>query len=178
MRRRFTRSEAGLSLLELLAVLSIVAVLVQAAAPAFSRLLADIRISIQVNHLRQTLQLGRQLAWTTGKDLVLCRSRSGLRCEHSGGWQDGWILFRNDDRDSPPQLDPGEAVELRAAATHGINISANRTAFVLRPAAKRSTNGTFRACALGRNGTGRALIVSYTGKTREQAGKCDTRDRS
>ena len=101
---------------------------------------------------------------------MLCQSRDGVRCETGIGWQHGWILFRNDDSDHPPQLDPGEQIEQRTSTAADLRISANRQAFVMRPFGKRATNVTLRICGTSPGGT--ALIVSSTGKARRNEISC------
>jgi Tfp pilus assembly protein FimT len=172
MRNHLTPREIGLSLIELLTVLTIIVLLAQASSAGFKRMLESIRITIQVNHLNQTLQLARQLAWSQNTDLALCQSQTGLHCDSSAGWAQGWILFRNEDGDHPPEVDPGEHIERRAGRATGLRISANRDAFVMRPFGQRATNGTFHICPTRNALPGRDIIVSYTGKTRLASTKC------
>ena len=172
MRSDLARRHRGLTLIELLAVLAIAAMLFQAGAPVFAGLLESLRITLQVNELNQTLQLGRQLAWSAGTDMALCRSRTGIRCDSSATWADGWILFRNEDGDHPPELDPGERIERRAEPRSGVRISANRPAFIMRPFGLRATNGTFHLCPPIGSATGQSITVSYTGKTRLATTAC------
>lgn len=160
------RSERGLSLLELLAAMSIVAVLVAAAAPSFRALLLDARMTGAVNALVHTAHLARQAAQTGVGDVVVCRSTDGLQCAPTGDWSSGWIAFVNRDRDDPPVVDADEPV-LQSSGTHALSsISSNRRSYVLRPFPLRATNGTVVFCDQRGANQARAVILSYTGRPR------------
>jgi hypothetical protein len=77
----------------------------------------------------------------------------------------GWLMFENDDRDSPPQVDSDEIV-LSSHRVEGLRIVANRSGFTLRATFQRATNGTFVLCDPQRRIPPLALVVSYTGRPR------------
>ena len=87
----------------------------------------------------------------------------------STDWSSGWILFNNRDRDSPPQVDPGEAVVMAHGVDESVRVSANRRAFTFRATYRRATNGTLVFCERNDRIPARALVVSYTGRPRVAA---------
>jgi type IV fimbrial biogenesis protein FimT len=156
----------GLSLFELLLVLAMLAVLGLVAVPGLGTLLAANRLSAEVNRFVHAVHLARQQAHTRGAPVALCKSPNGRQCRHDADWSEGSLVFVNSDADEPPIVDPGEPILTVHDRFAGGRISANRTAFSLRPFGKRSTNGTLLFCATAGRVPPRAVIVSYTGKPR------------
>lgn len=165
--RKFQNNSPGWTLLNLLISVSIIAILTSLALPAFSRLAWDLRRVSAVNSLVHTLHLARSEAIKRAQLVVLCPTDpSGACLERTGPWTDGWMVFVNLDRDHPPRRDPGEPIIHMTSPPAGVNIHANRSAFVMRPVTLRSTNGTVTFCDPAGGMTGRAVIVSYTGRPR------------
>lgn len=156
----------GFSLAELLAALAIAGILTSLAISSFSWLTAELRISSNVNNLVHILHLARQTSWNTGEDVVLCKSATGAQCQDGQDWDSGWMLFSNLDSDDPPRADPGEPVHRTSGPLANLAIRTNRRAFIMRPAGRRTTNGTLIYCDRGNSAGARAVIVSYTGKAR------------
>ena len=157
----------GWTLLNMLISVSIIAILISLAVPSFSRLMWEQRRVSAVNSLVHGLHLARSEAIKRAQFVVLCPIGSPGAClERTGPWPDGWMVFVNLDRDHPPRRDPGEPVVHIAPGPAGVDIFANRSAFVMRPVSVRSTNGTVTFCDPARRLTGRAVIVSYTGRPR------------
>ncbi|MDZ7644018.1 MAG: GspH/FimT family pseudopilin [Woeseiaceae bacterium] len=164
MRRR-TQS-AGYSLYELLMTLALVAVLLGIGLPSFGTLAADQRLRAQVDPLFHAVHLARKTSIARRRVVTLCASREGTRCDAGFDWSDGWLLFVNADRDSPPAIDPGEAVLRHHRGDPRVRISANRRAFTLRATELRATNGTLVFCDRAGRAASRALVISYTGRPR------------
>lgn len=80
----------------------------------------------------------------------------------------GFLVFVNRDQDSPPRVDPGEAVlQVEGPLAKG-TVTANRQAFVFRPWG-RSVNGTLTFCDARAKAGAKAVVVSYTGRPRAAA---------
>ena len=100
------------------------------------------------------------------KVVSLCPSHDGETCRPGKDWSFGWIMFENADRDSPPQIDPGEPVLNTHKVSESVRILANRKGFTLRATFLRATNGTFVVCDAENRVRPKGLIVSYTGRPR------------
>jgi type IV fimbrial biogenesis protein FimT len=157
----------GWSLVSLLTSLTIMAILASIAAPGFAGLMWTQRRVAAVNTLVASLHLARSEAIKRGHLVVLCPLDPTGRClGRSGSWPDGWMIFVNLDRDQPPVRDPQEPLIRINPAPEGVLMHANRGAFVMRPAGVRSTNGTVTFCHPRGEQTGRAVVVSYSGRPR------------
>ena len=156
----------GMTVLELLLVLGIVAILALIAVPGMGRFVADLRMTTAVNAFVHAVHLARQEAHKRGTTATLCKSAGELQCDAHADWSDGWLVFINQDQDDPPYVDANETVlHVNSGFTNG-RIGANRNSFVLRAFGKRSTNGTLVFCNRAANALPRAVIVSYSGKPR------------
>ena len=156
----------GLTLLELLITLAIVAIIVLAGVPMFRDLQLNQHMTAQVNGLIHAIFLAKHSAHTTLSEMTICKSQSGHQCESQAEWSDGWLLFNNIDRDRPPSIDADENILASGEPYPGGRIHANRLAFVFRAFEIRSTNGTLVFCDARGEAHAKALIVSYTGRPR------------
>jgi len=91
---------AGFSLVELIITMSIAAILLTLAVPSFSTLIKDNRQVTQANDLITTLTLVRSEAIKRGTRVTACKSADGASCAASGGWEQGWIAFVDDNNDA------------------------------------------------------------------------------
>lgn len=156
----------GFTLYELLLTLGLVALLLSIGLPSFSGTLARSRQAIEINALFHAFHLARKESIMRRKVVSLCPSRDGETCRPGTDWSFGWIMFENADRDSPPQIDPGEIVLNAHKVSESIHIQANRRGFTLRATFLRATNGTFVVCDAENRILPKGLIVSYTGRPR------------
>ena len=82
---------SGFSLIELLTLLSIVAILAAIALPNFSATIKAERDTSQTNVLLDGLTLARTEAIKYGKPVTMCPGNSSACTD--GNWADGWIVF-------------------------------------------------------------------------------------
>lgn len=113
----------GVTLIELMATVAIAIILLGVAVPSFQSVIRTNRIASLTNELVAALNLARSEAITRGTTVTLCRTddpntpidngadpRTGPSCSTAAGtgWQNGWLLFVDDDRDGTV-----DAAELR-----------------------------------------------------------------
>ena len=163
----------GFTLFELLMTIALAAIVLTLGLPSFSGTLARNRQHVEINALFHAIHLARKESIRRRQVMSLCPSVDLQTCSGSTDWSSGWILFNNADRDSPPQVDPGETVVLMHAVEESLEITANRRAFTLRATFRRATNGTFVFCDRAERIAPRALVVSYTGRPRVAAARPD-----
>lgn len=172
---------AGVTLIELLLVLMLIALLASLAVPSFHEFILDARRTAHVNGLLHTLHAARSAAILRNQPTVVCKSADQRRCTPTAsGWGDGWIVFVNKDHDSPPVVDRDEAVLLVQPRVERFTIQSSRSAVTYWPFALAGTTATFVFCDERGARAARAIIVSQTGRprisARDSAGKplrCD-----
>lgn len=166
--RRAARFSSGFTLLELLVVLAIVAILL-VATPSLARLLAQHRVSTEINNLFTHVYLARSETLRRRVNVVLCRSRDGLNCSGDARWHDGWIVF--EDPNDNKQRDEGEIIIRAQQALHPhlqLRYGTTTDYRYLRytPDGSASPNATFTLCDRSGNSIARAIIVYWSGRAR------------
>ncbi len=93
------RKTAGFTLVELMVVLSIVAIILTLAAPGFSTLMQRTRLKSYANEFVTSVYLARGEAIKRNVQMRLCSSTgvSPPACDGGGGWEQGWIVVDPND---------------------------------------------------------------------------------
>jgi len=156
----------GLTLIELLVALTIIAVIAMAGVPALRGLVMSQRMTAQINDFVHGVFLAKQSAHTRQADTVICKSPTGRDCDHAAEWTDGWLMFVNFDQDTPAHVDTTEPILAVGGTFRGGSIKANRREFVFRAFQRHSTNGTLVFCDARGEERAKALVISYTGRPR------------
>jgi type IV fimbrial biogenesis protein FimT len=161
------RASQGVSLVELLAAISIIAIAGALAMPGFTDLRHNTARTAAVNDFFHALFLARSEAIKRGGVVSLCKSSDGNTCmNRTADWNAGWIVFANGDRDDPPRRDDNEPVLWVYAGWRAGHITANRQAFSFRPSTQGVVNGTILFCDPRGSAHARAIIISHTGRPR------------
>ena len=157
----------GLTLVELVCTMAVVAILGTVAVPSLRAFLQNAERAATVNSFFHALFLARSEAIKRGEVVSLCRSADGQRCAtRSAQWTDGWIVFANRDRDDPAERDAGEQVLAVHEGWDGGFISSNRLTYSFRPHTQGVVNGTILFCDPRGPSESRAIIISHTGRPR------------
>ncbi len=140
--------ETGVTLIELVFILAIVATLVAFATHSASGAINAARTSNSVANLYAALTRARSFAATAGVDVVMCPSIDGSSCAAGYHWEQGWIAFPATHAGSSRTAD--EPVLLRQEAlpskVHLIT-SAGRTRVRFQPSGGNAgSNVTFTLC--------------------------------
>jgi len=140
--------QTGLTLIELVCTLAIVATLVTFATRGASTAINAARTSNSVSSLFASLTRARSLAATAGVDVVMCPSNDGDSCAASYHWENGWIVFPATHAGSNRTAD--EPVLLRQGALPSkvrVVTSAGRTRVRFQPSGGNAgSNITFTFC--------------------------------
>ena len=114
---------AAFTLVELLVVVSVLAILLSLAVPAFSRFTASLRIRTEASKLMSAVHLARSEAIKRNRKVSLCPYNSEVSpAACTRDYADGWVVFVNPDRDR--ELDEGEQLLARGSAlTTGLTVS-------------------------------------------------------
>ena len=114
--RNERRRESGVSVLELLIVITIGSILLSVGVPSYRSVTNSNRIAAEVNGLLGDMQYARAEAIRRGQTVTVCTSTDGATCSNATTWQGGWLVFSNPNGDN--NVDPGDTV-LRAQAAFG-----------------------------------------------------------
>ena len=87
----FMSPSKGVTLIELIIVTSLFSITIMLAAPSLSSFSIKNRITSQMNTLAGAIRMARGSAISLNRVVTLCRSDNQLQCQ--GRWQDGMILF-------------------------------------------------------------------------------------
>ena len=109
------RRLAGFSLVELMATLTVLALVAVVAVPSFEQAAMSSKLTSYANAFTASLKLARSEAIKRNATVTMCRSSDGVSCAGSGGWEQGWIVFN--DSNANATLDGSEIRFAREAAT-------------------------------------------------------------
>lgn len=122
----------GFTLIELLVVMTISAILVAAAVPAFQWTIARNRISDATNQLLSHLEYARMESSRRGNAVSMCRSTNSnapvaiLACSSAAtattdgnDWAAGWIVFEKSGGTTASAFEPGDQVIFRQQDSSG-----------------------------------------------------------
>ena len=86
--------------------LAIASILITGVAPSFTASIQNTRMATQINELHTSLSLARSEAVKRNDNVTVCRSSTGISC--TGHWQNGWIVFVDNDFDG--SVDAGDEI--------------------------------------------------------------------
>ena len=85
--------QSGFTLIELLVVLAIAIIITTTAVPSFRSFIQNNRISTSAHQFVSSLNLARSEAVKRGERVTMCKSSNSSTCSNAGGWEQGWIVF-------------------------------------------------------------------------------------
>lgn len=163
---------SGATLVELAIALAILGVLALVAAPQYRDWIADTRLRNQSEALAWSLTRARSEAMRTGFRAALCKSADRRTCTDRGGWEQGWLLFIDDNRNG--LRDPDELTRyVEGPAQYAITLTGNRpvadyVSYTSIGHARLLNGGlqmgTFVACMPGRDAL--KVVLAHSGRVR------------
>lgn len=83
------------TLIELMVTISVLAVVIALAAPSFSSMLQESRLSALSTEVQSALQLARSEAVKRRENITVCRSNAAqTACANGTDWATGWLIRR------------------------------------------------------------------------------------
>ena len=164
----------GFTLIEVIVVVTIVAIFVAIGIPSLRDLMIKTRLSGQVQEFYGTIDFARSEAIKRGTTVSICKSNDQSSCCQTSGsvctsWSGGWIVFANNDNDSPAVRDtsPTEEPLLRVFPTlpsgYTLNNNDNFTNYITYDRFGMANNtGTFVFCANSDVSKARAITITRT----------------
>lgn len=164
----------GITAIELMVTISVLAMLALLAAPAFSQILERQRVIGATNSLLNAMHLARSEALKRNERVTLCPSADGETCREDGDWTDGWIWFA-DQGNTGERGDSDPLIGHAAPGLANLRVTGNSpvrdyVSYVPRGTTQRISGalqmGSFTVC--GRAAEGRRVIVSSIGRPRSE----------
>lgn len=166
------KKQRGLSLVELVGTISIIAVINALAAPTLSESMRRNQLQAQADRVLTTLYLARSEAVKRNLPVSVCRSADGASC--TGDWGDGWIVFSNADGDNSVDAGVDEVIRVYDALPEGHLLAGTLGTDAMTYFADGSyANGsdTIRVCSeSGQLTEGYTLSVNRVGRPRASKG--------
>ena len=172
--------QAGITLIEQIMALAILAVLVSIAAPSLGRLVSRNRLqSMQMDYIAG-LRHAREAAITRGVSVVFCPSSDGVACQATSIWDRGWLIAEDRDADNQPDH---QALYTGMASETQLHVRSSTGRYRVRfhpDGSAAGSNLTLTVCDAEKAGRGLNVIVSNAGRVRgdtasaAQASACAT----
>lgn len=108
----------GVTLIELMFAITILAILIGLGGPSFANLVRDNRVTGLTNDFVGSVALARSEAMKRGLPVSLCPTADGVQCAGNTNWATGWLMF-TDDLGVAGQVDAGDEILSVTAAAGG-----------------------------------------------------------
>jgi type IV fimbrial biogenesis protein FimT len=165
----------GVTLIEMLIVISIIAVLSAVALPALGNLKqagasrsARSALSVAINQARISAAMRRQ-------QVVVCPSADQNTCDHDLRWHRGWLVFLDGNRNGEHEGNE-EIIALNQAQPSGIAILGSRGRHRIRYQPDGTSDGsnlTLTICDGRGTSTARSLVLNNSGRLRSGVPSAD-----
>ena len=158
----------GISLLDFMIALAVLALLLSMGVPSSQALLDDNRLRTTSHELISHLNLARHSAVHQSQQVVLCPSADGALCVRDNRWQQGWIVFHDENHNN--ERDPNETLLRVAAAQPVASItSGNRKYLRFRfDGTAAGSTASLRLCDERGAAHGWRLVISNLGRIRSE----------
>ncbi|MDO9280239.1 MAG: GspH/FimT family pseudopilin [Polaromonas sp.] len=163
------RRVIGLTLVELMVVLAMMAVVTSLAAPSFRSLWVKRSVLLAAEALLGDLRYARSEALKRGRPVLLCQSSNGTTCSQDrAGWADGWLVFVDSNAAGPAKALLRVQSTLPALATIVSNVSTGHGITYQATGSAKSAAQTILFTPAGSESPDsiRALCISLQGRAR------------
>jgi type IV fimbrial biogenesis protein FimT len=134
--------QQGLTLLELMIAVSVLAVLAGIAAPSFRDFTNNTRVTTTSNDLITSLNLARSEALKRGVPVTVCASANAAACGLATDWVSGWIVFQSSGAAGVIESSE-DIVQKWTSAAGNIQLIASSAYLQYRPTGVVTTAGAF-----------------------------------
>lgn len=167
MSARQARRQFGVTLSELLFTLLLTAVILVFGVPAFTGLMANVRMSHSVNTLIGHLQFARSEAIKRGRDRVAIGPyQNDLNWLNSQSWGGGYLVAIVDSATPPGILKALRRVDGSELEAFTVQKNGNSPRFFFSPDGSASGDGTLTVCERRNPSHRRGVIVDPVGRAR------------
>lgn len=170
------RSQAGLTLIEMMVTMAVAIVLMSIGIPLYQGLVANNRAVTQSNALVSALQTARAEAVSRMTNIAVCARSTDTACGLAGDWDNGWLVFV-DDGSTVGSYENGteERIRVFGALPDGSNVVPVGTSAFLRfgPTGTVAAGENFELSVDGTTGSQtRCVRISLQGQVRLEKAAC------
>lgn len=159
----------GLTFIELMLALAVVAVLATIGMPSLAAFLQESRMVAATNRVVTALNLARSQAVFQRAPVTVCPSTDGRTCTGGNRWDGGWIVFADGDRSGQPTRE-SDLLRVEDGFDNIHADSGGRTRARYKPdGMAHGFNLTIKLCHKENPESHRAVIVSNPGRIRSGA---------
>ena len=158
--------QAGITLIEQIMALAILAVLISIAAPSLGGMLSRNRLQTGQMDYIAGLRHAREAAITHGVPVVFCPSSDGIACQATSIWDGGWLIAEDRDADNQPDH---RALYTGTASDTQLHVRSSTGRYRVRfqpDGSAAGSNLTLTVCVASEAGRGLNVIVSNAGRIR------------
>lgn len=158
----------GFTLIELLVTIVIMSILLTVGIPSFSHMIINNSVNGDRDRLFNTLVYARTEAIKRGKKVSICKSVNLTACDNTASWEDGWIVFEDDNGNGA--LLNETILRVQEALKRDISVSFDGGNFVTFDGLGKAsgTSGTFSfSHGSGNTDYDRTVTLSSTGRSRK-----------
>ena len=162
-----TGKPTGVTALELMITLAIAAVLLATGLPSYQQYSQRQRMKAALGALHNDLLAGRIDAVYRNSSVLACPGDSERGCSGANDWSDGWIVFRDPNRDGLRQAQ--EALLRHGQAVEQIYIFSAKSRSEIRffpDGSAPGSNGSISLCGFGGPQKAKKLVISNVGRIR------------
>lgn len=160
------RRGSGLTLIELLVTLAVLAIGLTMGVPAMHGLIEAQRVRAVMFQLASDMAMARSTAVTRRSQVVLCPGTPEAGCRSDSQWNGGWILFEDDDKDRQPGS-AADVLRVVQPLPDGLMVSSSRNYLrYQRDGRSANSNLSLRICTGGQ--LRGLLVVNNSGRTRSE----------
>ncbi len=153
------KEQKGFTLIELIVTIAIAGILIGVGIPSLRDMIINNRVTAYTNDFVSALYLARSEAIKRGKRVALCKSTDYASCAGGGGWEQGWVVFEDENNDGV--FAPAEVIQIHEPLASGVTLTGiGTTAIYISFLSDGSTQ------TLGGLPVAGQLTVTKSGKTR------------
>lgn len=172
------KTQQGFTLIELLVTMIIGALILGMAVPSYQSFTRSSLRSANLNEFVSALQFARSEAIKRGSRVTLCQSTTGVSCDGGPEWENGWIVFNDDDDnntvnnvESVLRVNPGSSGLQTTLRANDVSITAQSLVSFLPTGFPQRTNraaqsGVFTLCDADGDAQARGIALSASGRVR------------
>jgi type IV fimbrial biogenesis protein FimT len=163
----------GMTLIELMIAILIVAILMSMAVPSFRQFAADSRTTAATSDLVTALNVARSEALRRGTQVVACASANLAQCSDSTTWSTGWIVFADEDGDGAVDADELVQTWTSPGGSIAVTSTANRAVYNSMGMATPAQEATFTIKLTGCTGEhAKQTVMSASGSLQTKKKDC------